>query len=230
MPLAPEGVRVAFRLYPQAPFLLNDPAYVQEGEHVPRLEYSRTPEGYALIPATALRGWVRYWARRILLTLSVERGQKQKDAEVKVEGMLERLFGSTSQQSLLWFDDVRSAQEVQPHVEIFNAVDRFTGGVAEEKLYQVCAAECHRLEGSVYWSQTSLDRGYQGLFLLLVRDALEGDVRLGWGKGRGYGCFQVGIQVGEREIKTWHELKAFLQERDPLLFQEGLTALHAMIG
>lgn len=223
-----EGLRLLFRLYPQGPFLLHDPAFVQdsaEENNVPHLEYSRTAENHALIPATALRGWMRGRARRILLTLGVEKGHSWEKASAKAEELLESLFGSTRSQSLLWFDDAVSPEVAQPHLQMFNGVDRFTGGVAEGKLYQVRAADCEYLEGAVYGPTDFLERD-QGLLLLLLRDILEGELVLGWGKGRGYGRFHVGLHIGaEQEITEWAELKASLHPHIPS-FQDRLKALH----
>ena len=224
--------QIIFRLYPQAPFLLNDPAYVSARESdvdssLPALEYSRTPDNHALIPATALRGWMRGRARRILLTLLVANGIDWHSANTQADNLLEPLFGSTRQQSLLWFDDAISPQIVEPHCQMFNGVDRFTGGVANGKLYQVRAAECDYLEGKLYLPKALPAEWCNGLLLLVIRDALEGDLVLGWGKGRGYGSFNLGIRLGTIFVKGWAGLKASLQRRYNIHF--GLAALHKQI-
>jgi len=225
------GYALHFRLYPQGPFLLNDPAYVQTAEDpgVADLEYSRTPEQQALIPATALRGWLRGRARRILLTLLVDKGLAWDKANAKVDEFLSPLFGSTEQQSLLWFDDAVSANSAQPHFQMFNAVDRFTGGVAEGKLYQVCAAECDYLSGVVYLPQQLPAEWCKGLLLLLMRDALEGDLVLGWGKGRGYGSFRIELQLENVKMKAWEALTAYLRKHYHDEPQEWLKALHQYV-
>lgn len=225
---------IVFRLYPQSPFLLNDPAYVRSKDQaddpsVPALEYSRTPDNRALIPATALRGWMRGQARRILLTLLVAKGIEWDTANTKADSLLEPLFGSTHQQSLLWFDDAISPLVAEPRPQMFNAVDRFTGGVASGKLYQVCAAECDYLEGKLYLPKALPAEWCKELLLLVVRDALEGDLVLGWGKGRGYGSFSLGIRLGKNlEVRGWAGLKTHLQSRYNTKL--GLAALHEQIA
>ena len=227
-----EPQQITFRLYPQAPFLLNDPAYSAEREadadaSVPALEYSRTPDNHALIPATALRGWMRGRARRILLTLLVANGVDWHNANTQADSLLESLFGSTHQQSPLWFDDAISPQIAEPHCQMFNGVDRFTGGVANGKLYQVRAAECQYLEGKLYLRQDLPAEWCKELLLLVIRDALEGDLILGWGKGRGYGRFNLGIRLGKNLVSGWAGLKAYLRSRYNI--QLGLAALHEQI-
>ena len=67
---------------------------------------------------------------------------------------------------------------------------------------------------------------YKGL-LLLVRDALEGDLVLGWGKGRGYGSFKLELQLKKVKVKGWEALTAYLRSHyEP---QEWLEALHQYV-
>ena len=67
----------------------------------------------------------------------------------------------------------------------------------------------------------------KGLLLLVVRDALEGDLILGWGKGRGYGNFNLRIRLGKILVSSWANLKAYLRSRYNI--QLGLAALHEQI-
>ncbi|MGH8470977.1 MAG: RAMP superfamily CRISPR-associated protein, partial [Gammaproteobacteria bacterium] len=55
-----------------SPLLVNEPGFVREKQSNkdvrPEHEYSRTPEGKPMIPASTLRGLLRARARRILMT------------------------------------------------------------------------------------------------------------------------------------------------------------------
>ncbi len=187
-----------FRLIPQGSFLLNDHAYVtpekkqKEGE--PRLAFSRTPSGQAFIPATALRGWLRARVRRILFAL-------EPVQEAQVDALLEELFGSEQQRGLLWFDDALAEKATEAYLQTFNAVDRFTGGVAEGALYTVEAARCSGLRGRIVCLKDK-DKPFPDwakmLLLFAARDVLEGELSLGWGKGRGFGQFKVELQVSDQ--------------------------------
>jgi hypothetical protein len=73
-------------------------------------------------------------------------------------------------------------------------------------------------------------KDWQKGLLLLARDALEGDLVLGWGKGRGYGGFKVGIlwESKQEEIKDWEKLKAYLEKSHGLeSLKNWVGALHA---
>jgi len=192
-------------LIPQGLFLINDPLLVKEktgdknkDKEIPTLEFSRTPEGYALVPGASLRGWVRGQARRILLTIAPALG------ETEVDALLAKIFGSTERRGRLQFDDLISDKETAGTIQTFNAIDRFTGGVANEKLYCVRAAEACELSGEVQVGR--LDSWAIGLLLLVVRDALEGDLLLGWGKNRGYGQFVLQLEVDSEEVRGWGQM------------------------
>ncbi len=188
---------IKFTLTPQGPFLLNDRAYVEpkEADETPKLEFSRAPDGRALIPGTALRGWLRARARRILVTLRVAQNQTPE----KADAMLETLFGSTKERGLLNFSDALADAPPTEHQQMFNAIDRFTGGVANGKLYQTRAVACGPLCGEAWITPgKTLEDWHQGLLLLLARDLKEGDLVLGWGKGRGYGAFACALEISEK--------------------------------
>ena len=100
-------------------------------------------------------------------------------------------------------------------------------GVANGKLYQVRATECQYLEGKLYLHKDLPAEWCKGLLLLVIRDALEGDLILGWGKGRGYGSFNLGIRLEKNLVSGWAGLKAYLRSRYNI--QLGLAALHEQI-
>lgn len=215
---------VELRLQPQSPFLINDPMYVDKNdENKPDLEFSRTPDGRALVPGSSLRGWVRGQARRIVLTLLTSQYENTtKDFSDLAEKCVAQIFGNTKQRGKLQFDDMVSSRASQAKLQTFNAVDRFTGGVAEGKLYTVNAAEALALCGCIRIAK-DLATWEKGLLLLVLRDALEGDLLLGWGKSRGYGQFQLRLTYNGQMIDTWETLWGMLDEDDA---KGWIIALH----
>jgi hypothetical protein len=209
----PTGLQLKFELIPHGSFLLHDPTYVDTGaEGTPDIAYSRTPAGHALIPATALRGWVRGRVRRILLTLLLQQKPELAQAIEKADKLVDEIFGNEGRRGKVWFDDAVSAGKVERCSQTFNAVDRFTGGVADTALFSVEGARCEKLSGAV-WLRKSLKAWQKGILLLVVRDMLEGELGLGWGKSRGYGSFSVELTVRKQSIKNYSDLKELVHDK-----------------
>jgi len=209
--------QLKFDLIPHGSFLLHDPNYVDDNaKGTPQIAYSRTPDGHALIPATALRGWVRGRVRRILLTLLMQRepelAQPIKKADELVKELVDEIFGHEGRRGKVWFDDAVSEKVAESCLQTFNAVDRFTGGVAETALFSVGGARCEKLSGAV-WLRKSLKAWQKGILLLVVRDMLEGELGLGWGKSRGYGSFSVELTVRKQSIKNYSDLKELVHDK-----------------
>lgn len=216
---------IDFTLTPHGSFLLNDPTYVNDNkdnkiEGEPDLAYSRRPTGHAYIPATALRGWVRGRMRRILLSLLMETSSNFELSNKRVDSLVDSLFGTTGQRGKLWFNDAISETIPEPFSQTFNAVDRFTSGVAKTALYSVEAARCQHLKSSV-WLQGKLADWEKGILLLIARDLLEGELMLGWGKSRGYGSFSVKFNHNNSNISDHQALKEHFQANA----SDWLTAL-----
>lgn len=215
-------VKVAdFSITLDGPFLVNDPGYVsEEKEHSddnqPDHEYGRLPNGHPLIPASSLRGLLRARARRIVATLAVSQQEVGKEGVgKKAEELIETLFGKTGSRCPLWISDAVSSSAYGEHNQMFNAVDRFTGGVADGKLYSARAAVDATLGGEVHLEPSRQPEGdwWKGLLLLVLRDALEGDLAVGWGKARGYGAFKLTLRrPGCDPIRRWSDLLTYLED------------------
>lgn len=202
-----------FRLHTETPFLVNDPDYVSGIGEEPKLEFSRGPDGLPLVPGSTLRGLLRGRARRIMATLLVARSVPLGQAGSRAEESIQWLFGDTGRRGPLWLTDAR-ADSAAERRQFFNGIDRFTGGVADGKLYQVRAADCRSLHGQIAWEIRKLPAGqwWKGLLLLVVRDALEGELAFGWGKGRGYGAFRLRFDWEGRSLGDWPALVEALRE------------------
>jgi len=192
--------KIKINLNFSAPFLVND-AYlveekVEEKTDISDLEFSRLPSGEPIIPASSLRG--------------VLRGQCQKILNTKFSNppTLDNLFGTTEQRSLVWITDAVGNSK-ENHEQVFNAIDRFTGGTKDNALYQINAAHEQVLTTMIFLDDKREIKDWEkGLLLLLARDALEGDLMCGWGKARGFGAFKATLFDSDKQlpITTWKNL------------------------
>jgi CRISPR/Cas system CSM-associated protein Csm3 (group 7 of RAMP superfamily) len=228
---------IAFRIHAESLLLVNDQGQTKrrdkeggktENDQSPNLEYSRDPQGCPVLPAASLKGAVRARARKILLTLLAEQCPSLAQATQKAESMVQQLFGQEDRRSLLWIGDaVLLATDKAEHLQHFNAIDRFTGGVATGKLYSVNAQDSGVYAGQLALDPAKLEDWARGLLILVVRDAIEGDIALGWGKARGYGAFRLALswQAGHW-IDHWPDLLAALGKAEA---QRNIDALHQAI-
>ena len=187
--------QVSVHLYPQTPIAVHDADRPwKKGD--PQIMFKRMPDNRLKVPGSSIKGVVRGHCRKILLTMAGSRFEKQADA------LIEQLFGSTKQQSALFFSDAVADQPYEPFAQTFNAVDRFTGGVADKYLYQVESAMPEKLTMSCYLNSAWLAKNEwsTGLLLFLMRDALEGDLTVGWGKNKGFGLIRAMVMHPVTEV------------------------------
>jgi CRISPR/Cas system CSM-associated protein Csm3 (group 7 of RAMP superfamily) len=204
--------KIEIKLDFSAPFLVNDAYLVKEKEEkenkdildedIHDLEFSRLPTGESIIPASSLRGILRGQCQKILNTRFPQYPDLKK--------LLDNLFGTTEQRSLLWITDAVGNSK-ENHEQMFNAIDRFTGGAKEGALYQVNAAQKQILTLTVSLDKRQaledLEKWEKGLLLLVARDALEGDLVCGWGKARGFGAFKaILFDPDKKQLSTWQQL------------------------
>ena len=195
-------------IYPLSPLLCNEPGFVTgDKEDAGQVFYARNDK--AVIPGSTLAGVVRARGRKILMTL-LHQADPQKaldDIANKADKMIEELFGNKDRQSAIEFSDATdTACTTTKHLQYFNAIDRFTGGVKEGALFNVEAAQCDHLETETcYLNLGRLPEGdwWKGLLLFIVRDAVEGELAVGWGKSKGYGSLTITLNTKSyKEINT----------------------------
>ena len=194
----PKQHEFVIRILPQSPLLCNEPGFVTDADQAPDLVF-QARNGKAIIPGTTLAGVARARGRKILMTLLHQANPKAalNDIAEQADALIKQLFGSQERKSALEFSDATDTA-TQPHAQYFNAIDRFTGGVKDGALFNVIAAQCNTLGTET----CSLNSGrmpkdgdwWKGLLLFIVRDAIEGELAVGWGKGKGYGSFTVAIE------------------------------------
>lgn len=225
----PEIIGIRLRLTSETPLLVDPIRYGKKGvkkkdgepDLVCRTETRDTkngdPKSVLVVPAASLRGLLRARCRKILLTLRVDytkEGPPYDDAIRRADELLGRLFGTQHHASAVILEDA-VAENFARHPQNFNAVDRFTGGVADTALYRVEAATAPYLETTLRIDPARLPKDqsdwWKGLLVLVLRDAMDGDLALGWGKSKGYGIFRARPKFGEGDdgyAKTWEDLAA----------------------
>lgn len=187
-PFASNLSNITIQLKAKCPILINDPQAVKrrEEDKSPDCIYMQR-KGFAIIPGSTLKGWVRARCRRILLSLLDNVDDKDDAIADRIIG---EIFGSTDQQSLLSFDDaqVRVDENNHLHKQTFNAIDRFTGGVKPHALYNVEAIwPKEPFTTQIHYPKEKLKGWMKLLLLYVMRDSMEGDLVLGWGKSKGFG-------------------------------------------
>lgn len=179
-------------LYARSPCLINAPELVPPDKGKPKLEFRREEDaagnGKAIIPGSALKGLLRARCHKILRTVM------QDDAQISP--LLDGLFGSTDAGAgcLRFMDSFAPYTCAEKHLQTFTAIDRFTGGVTDGALYVAHAVQpTAPFKVSIHYQKNHLSAAMKGLLLLLLRDAMEGDLSIGWGKSKGYGALQLAL-------------------------------------
>ena len=194
-----------------SPLLINDPQAVNKREQ-DKTNSDETADlifkqqnNQVIIPGSTLKGWAR--ARRILLTLL----QKPLETEKIADYLLDQIFGSTQQQSRLYFNDAKVGfKESEIHLQTFNAIDRFTGGVKDGALYNVEAIWSQQAFSVQLHQIKELEDWMKLLLLYILRDSMEGDLILGWGKSKGYGRMQLSLA----DYSSWEEFYQSIEPAD----------------
>lgn len=193
---------ITIKLHADSPILINDPHVVQEqanqqAKHPLDLIH-KVENGEAIIPGSTLKGWARARCRRILLTLLMADtvDPELANAEKISETLSNKLFGETDRQGCLYFDDalVNIDQQHDLHKQTFNAIDRFTGGVKAGALYKVAAIWPENdFSTQIHYHTHKLPDWAKLLLLYVLKDSMQGDLVLGWGKSKGYGRLQLSL-------------------------------------
>ncbi|WP_080639583.1 RAMP superfamily CRISPR-associated protein [Teredinibacter turnerae] len=227
-PLKPMMPALGFTLIFSSAWLIDEPTRhrpaTEKDPNPPHLEFSRSDTGEACVPASSIKGWLRSHTQRILTTLLADDGLDNIKATSLATKWLAHIFGDTSKASWLLLSDAFSANPVSHHTQQFNAIDRFTGGGKTGALYCVNAASPTEVHGKITVRTPPNDSAdwRLGLLILVVRDAMQGDLKLGWGKSRGYGHAHIQLHRENGSSLKWPEL---VREYDEIL-QTHIEAFH----
>jgi CRISPR/Cas system CSM-associated protein Csm3 (group 7 of RAMP superfamily) len=218
-PAKKQSNSIIFNLKPHSPLLINDHARITGVKQEAKQVFMRNSEGKAIIPGSSLKGAVRAHAHKIMATIAHLHYNKEAIQAAKmVENSINQLFGAEQKRSLLWISDAIDQVEgsSKKHEQYFNAVDRFTGGVVDTALFSVIAANCQQLSGECIYDnhpkRELKDDWWKGLLLLLVRDFMQGDFAIGWGKSKGYGQAKLTLKIADIEYQSFEDLLIYLND------------------
>ena len=178
----------------------------------------------ALIPGSTLKGWLRARCRKILLSLLRNtQNTSIEDAESIATERIEQLFGNTDKQGLLHFSDATASfTQDDLHQQTFNAIDRFSGGVKDGALFNVEAILPQQpFSASIRYPQ-NLPEWANMLLLYALADIARGELRLGWGKSRGFG--QLALQT--EKYSNWQD---FINTLDKNTLTQWQTAFEEIL-
>lgn len=211
--------------------------YAWDNLFIPDLEYARDANGDPIIPGSSLAGALRSQARRIVMTIALNKSDTRDEAALDraktiADQLCHELFGGETRQSMLIFGNAQWQGEkfdpaTMPHCQTFIAIDRFTGGVAEKKLYQARAiAPGQRFTLSLSWRKPP-EPWMKGLFILALRDLHEGRQTIGWGAHKGYGLVTItGASLSEAlgalpEMEK-DDFSGYVEKLDKLIAQQSV--------
>jgi CRISPR/Cas system CSM-associated protein Csm3 (group 7 of RAMP superfamily) len=179
------------------------------------------------MPASSMRGAFRSQAERIARTLDSNAGG-EPSAKPKSNGIIERAYGYSGQRARIEFSDFLSGpvDERELRVREFVAIDRFTGGAADQLKFNAKVFEPPHgaiLSGSITLEVDKLKLEDLGLFALTLRDLCEGDIAFGKGAARGWGACTAQItEIQAMGLRKAFDLPSFKGESTKTQF--GLSA------
>lgn len=203
-----------FVLIPESPLLVDAERVVEElnGEWRQVRRFRRTSQT-TLLRETTLRGMLRGRARRVLLTLITDRwpdAPADRDRRELADEMLGEVLGGPIGASALHVGAAEANfTEKDIHRQTFVAIDRFSGGAAPQRLYVCEAVMPEAFDWPLALDTALLPPGApwrRGLLIHLLRDGLDGELAVGWGRARGFGRLRVACSHRGRCFTTWPDL------------------------
>jgi CRISPR/Cas system CSM-associated protein Csm3 (group 7 of RAMP superfamily) len=215
-PQARPYVHIDLEVQFTSPFLVNDPAEVARRDkvdakavtpqHIPLV----TVTGQPRLPSESLRGALRSQAERILLTLQPHWEAKViatgKDEPILKRGecftslpLTSQLFGASGWRAPLHIHEPTFIEDSGLFQQEFVAIDRFTGGGADQLKFNAEARLEPRYKVRLSIDLNRVSPAALGLLAYTLRDLCEGDIALGWGSSKGYGsCCAVVTNVNSK--------------------------------
>lgn len=192
--------------------------------HTPLL----TKEGRVLLPASSIRGALRSQAERILRTIGGAKSACYPDgnackAVAEINDLRQlcpacKLFGAPGWRSPIQLSSFTPTAEGEGHVvekQEFVAIDRFTGGGAPQLKFNATSRYQPILKGQLSIDLARLAYADAGgwaiaLLVLVLRDLVEGDIRLGFGSAKGFGALHA--KIFNLRIHDWDSIPSLYTE------------------
>lgn len=221
----PDLVEFEFTLRFSGPLLIRrtstKPKGVKNAE-----DYDATPvldeNGLPIIPSKSMRGVMRFRAEMIMRTLdhSIPRPWELKPKPYKDLDAVSKVFGAPGWRSPLGATAWKCVDSgtIGEHRQEFVAIDRFTGGAANQKKFKAMAVLNAAFEGKITLDRRRLkkcgaDTYAFGLLALVLRDIAEQDVVFGSKGSIGYGICDWNPHLLERYEDVTEEHSMNLEEQ-----------------
>lgn len=196
---SPPTLTLSFTLNFQGGLIIHDPTQVRTKVEKPvGHAHVRNNRGEHAFPEESFRGPFRAQMARIWRTLEQGRAAasstppleeaKGKDDPKKLHPFL-KLAGAPGWKSPISFRDLKLEGGKEFRQEMV-AIDRFTGGGADERKFAAEGVYQPTLTGKIVLDLKRLEIAGDWVALLLLwtlRDLVEGDIRFGHGKSKGFG-------------------------------------------
>lgn len=183
-------------------------------------QYARDVAGRPLIRGSSLKGLLRAHASRIMAAALVSQPHgTAQEAAAAARSAVQGLFGSHARKAGISVSEARwlaSTATTEDVLRTFVAVDRLTGGAADQKLYDALVANACNMRCQIT-ALRPLEPWERGLLLHVLRDALDGDLAVGWGKSKGLGAFRVSrASDGKTVVDSSVALRQLARENETL--------------
>ncbi len=200
-------LRLDVRLQFTGAVLVNDPSQQQKRDESAGVEGTthaavKRIDGQYFLPGSSVRGALRAQVRRIWQTVAYgQDGYLRRVAapEAKRQGdernlpLFYRMLGAPGWRAPVRVPDFALACDAWSYRQEFVAIDRFTGGAAENKKFNAEALYAPEFEAVVEidlarWKDAGVEGCAVLLLLYLLRDLQDGDIHFGFGRSKGYGA------------------------------------------
>ena len=232
-PYDSKAISIEMILTFDGPMVINDPTIWQLAEKSKDSSKSATnvnpihnEKKKPFIPAQSLKGVIRTQAERILRTIAencqpglsandlkkiacypTQKMLACKPLETKTELCIAcTLFGASGWLSPICIHDLDLINDAREITQEFVAIDRFTGGGADQKkysakvLYKPVFKGLFSINLTQEFEQVKITDAHLGLLMLLFRDLFEKHIRLGYGTSKGYGSCGINFNCTSENI------------------------------
>jgi len=164
-------IKIDYTICTTEPLLINGP---RTNDEEVDFHFVKTNNEY-FIPGSSIKGPIRNRAEMILETLEI----------TESEDFIKELFGSTEGKSKVQFFDLFPEGELKMKYFDHNKIDRFIGGTMDNALFNEKLIFSGKLRGKIVISRISCKE--IKLLMQIFKDLYLEDIRIGYGKAKGYG-------------------------------------------
>lgn len=199
----------------EGPFMINDPSQCEKGDEngdIPDHMCLKDSQAQPLLTGKSLHGALRAQAERIVRTVCMPGQALEKKAcyvdsrdkacrpiheksRVGTLCLTCQLFGGNGWRSPLTITDFHPTTNGKGVyiTQDFVAIDRFTGGAADEKKFDARYSLAPTFSGQIRIDLSRINAKLAGLLVFTIRDLIDGDISLGSGRSKGFAACKARI-------------------------------------